>query len=300
MAESPKFFDPRKLAKLSGLRLRAQRIVEGYVAGAHRSPYRGFSIEFAEHREYAPGDDLRYLDWKVHGRTDKFYVKRFEDETNLITYIVLDTSRSMTFRSDRQAMSKLEYGQCLAASLAWLVLNQQDAVSLVTFDSEIRSFVRPGSSPEQMRQVISALESVDSQPKTNTGRVFHDLSDRFSKRGVVLIISDLFDDLDPMIAGLRHLRHRLHDVALLQLLDPTEVDFPYRKLTRFRGLEGASPVTADPQSFRRTYQKELQEFLTSVGRACRFHQADYRCLQTDTPFDVALSSYLTSRMGRAQ
>src|SRR5262245_26617189 len=206
---------PRTLAALEGLELRAQRIVEGYVAGLHRSPYRGFSNEFAEHREYAPGDDLRYVDWKVFGKSDRFYLKQFEEETNLICYLLLDTSESMQYQGPGAAMSKLAYGQCAAAALAYLVLHQHDAVGLVTFDNEIREVVRPSSSPTQLKQVLHVMEQVTAEQKTQTGPIFHELAERLSRRGIVVIISDLFDDVASMMAGLKHFRHRRHDLIVL-------------------------------------------------------------------------------------
>ena len=204
--------DPRTLAKIKGLHLRARHIVEGYVAGLHRSPFHGFSIEFAEHREYAPGDDLRYVDWKVFGRTDKFYVKQYDDETNLICQLVLDVSESMSYRGPQAALSKFEYAQCLAAALAWLVLQQQDAVGLVTFDQQVRARVRPSSNPSHLQQVLQVLDTATLESKTKAGAIFHELAEWMNKRSVVIVLSDLFDDVDTLMAGLEHFRHRRHDV----------------------------------------------------------------------------------------
>lgn len=300
MEESQKFLDPRTLARLHGLQLRARHIVEGYVAGLHRSPFHGFSIEFAEHREYTPGDDLRYVDWKVYGRTDKVYLKQYEDETNLVCYLVLDVSESMRYRGPQSPLSKLEYAQCIAASLAWLVLQQQDAVSLVTFDSEIRSFVRPSSNPSQLRQVLHVLETAESAPKTATGPIFHELSERLTKRGVVLILSDLFDDVPSMLAGLKHFRHRRHDVILFHVLDPAELDFPFTNPTLFQGLERMPDIVADPASLRRAYLREFGSFLQSVQAGCRSCQMDYRQIRTDQSLGPALSTYLASRMRKVK
>jgi len=272
--------------------------VEGYVSGLHRSPYHGFSIEFAEHREYAPGDDLRYLDWRVLGRTDKFYLKQYEDETNLISYLVLDTSESMCYKGPSAALSKLEYAQCIAASLAWLILQQQDAVSLTTFDSEVRSHVRQSASPSQLKQVLAAMESVDPKEKTATGPIFHDLAERLKRRGVVLILSDLFDDVPSMLAGLKHFRHRRHDVILFHVLDPAELEFPFLRPTLFKGLERLPEVLADPRSLRKAYLAEFGRFLSAVKRGCRNYRMDYQLMRTDLSLDVALSSYLASRMAR--
>jgi len=293
-----KSLDPRTLAKLQGLQLRARHIVEGYVSGLHRSPYHGFSIEFAEHREYAPGDDLRFVDWKVFGRTDRFYLKQYEDETNLILYIVLDTSESMQYQGPNAAMSKLAYAQCVAASLAWLVLMQQDAVGLVTFDSQIRSFVKPSSSPAHLQQLLSVMENAEHGKKTSTGPIFHELAERFTKRGVVLILSDLFDNVDAMLAGLKHFHHRRHDVIVMHTLDPAELDFPFRGPTMFQGLEDYPEVLADPDALRKAYLREFQAFVQNVQRGCRTHNLDYRQLKTDEPLDVALSSYLAGRSAK--
>lgn len=300
MQPSPTYLDPQTLSKLRGLRLRAQHIVEGYVAGLHRSPYHGFSIEFAEHREYAPGDDLRYLDWKVFGRTDKFYLKQYEDETNLICYLVLDTSESMTYRSQEAGLSKLEYAQCLAASLAWLVLMQQDAVALATFDSEIRTLVPPSSSPMQLRQLLDAMENVKPRGKTATGPIFHHLAQRLKKRGVVIVLSDLFDDVRTMLAGLQHFRHRRHDVAVCQVLDPAELTFPFRRLTMFNGMEQMPRLLADARSVRKAYLEEFARFRRDVVTGCRSHRMEYRLIRTDQPLDAVLSGFLAARMARVK
>ena len=296
----PPFFDPQTLAKLKGLTLRARHIVEGYLSGLHRSPYHGFSIEFAEHREYAPGDDLRYLDWKVLGRTDKYYLKQYEDETNLICYLVLDVSESMRYRGPDSPLSKLEYAQCLAAALAWLVLQQQDAVGLVTFDDEIRADVRPSSSAAHLRPLLQVLEAAEPRAKTATGPIFHELAERFRKRGVVLILSDLFDDVSALLAGLKHFRHRRHDVILLHVLDAAELDFPFRSPTMFRGLEQQSDVLADPRSLRKAYLRELAAYQQDLQRGCRSQAMDYQLVRTDQPLDAVLSAYLSQRMTRVR
>jgi uncharacterized protein (DUF58 family) len=292
---SPKSLDPQTLAKLKGLQLRARRIVEGFVSGAHRSPYRGFSVEFSEHREYAPGDDLRYLDWKVFGRTDKFYLKQYEDETNLICYLVLDVSESMSYRGPNSAMSKLEYAQCLAASLAWLVLQRQDAVGLVTFDREVRDTVSPSSNASHLASLISVMENASPHGETSVSGVFRELSRKMTKRGIVLIISDLFDEPASVLSGLRQLRYRKHDVAVLQLLDPAEMQLPFDLPTRFRGLEGAADIAADPHAIRLGYRAEIDRFLAQIKRGCLDNEIDYRLLTTEQPLDVALSAFLTSR-----
>ena len=283
------------MAKLQGLQLRARQIVEGYVSGVHRSPFHGFSIEFAEHREYTPGDDLRYLDWKVFGRTDKFYLKQFEEETNLICYLLLDTSESMAYKSDRAAMSKLEYAQTAAAALSYLILNQQDSVGLVTFDEEIRALVRHSSNPSHLKQLLEVMQTSPGARKTAAGPIFHDLAERLKKRGIVVILSDLFDNVDAMTAGLKHFRHRRHEVIVMHVLDPAELDFPFEQATLFRGLEQLPEVLVDPRSIRKAYLREFNNFIHQIKKTCRQHRIDYVPLRTDQSLEVALSTYLASR-----
>lgn len=298
MNSLPKYFDPPTLARLQSLSLRAQHVVEGYVAGSHRSPAHGFSIEFAEHREYSPGDDLRYVDWKVFGRTDKFYLKQFEDETNLICHLVLDVSESMRYRGPNSAWSKLDHAATAAASLAWLILQQQDAVGLSTYDEQIRSFVRPSSNPSHLQQLLHTLENSQPKKKTSTGRVLHELADRFGRRGIVILFSDLFDDLDQLALGIKHLRHRRHDVIVLHTLDAAECEFPFRKPTLFRGLEGLPELLTDPRAVRHAYLRHFNKFLQSVESRCREMQVDYALVRNDMPLDVTLSTFLAHRMAR--
>jgi uncharacterized protein (DUF58 family) len=293
-----KYLDPRTLAKLQGLELRARLIVEGYVSGVHRSPFHGFSIEFAEHREYVPGDDLRYVDWKVFGKTDKYYLKRYEQETNLISYLLLDTSQSMSYRGPDAALSKLEYAQCIAASLAYLVLQQQDSVGLVTFDQEVRTLVRASSNPSHLKQLLHVMEVTAAGRKTATGPIFHDLAERLKKRGVVVILSDLFDKVPSLLAGLKHFRHRRHEVIIFHVLDPAELDFPFQRTTLFKGLEQLPDVLTEPRSLRRAYLGQFNQFLREVKQGCREHRIDYVPMRTDQPLDIALSAYLTSRLAK--
>jgi len=286
------------LARLEGLALRARRIVEGYISGMHRSPFHGFSIEFAEHREYAPGDDLRYLDWKVFGRTDKFYLKQFEDETNLVCTLLLDTSESMAYQGPGAAMSKLQYAQCAAAALAYLVLQQQDAVGLATFDHEIRSLIRPSSNPSHFQDLLRVLEEAAARQKTATGPIFHDLAERLKKRGIVVVLSDLFDRVDSLVTGLKHFRHRRHEVIVFHVLDPAELEFPFQRTTLFRGLEQLPEVLVEPHAVRKAYLRQFQEYQRRIQEACRTHQIDYVLMRTDRPLDLVLSSYLASRRKR--
>lgn len=297
---TPRYFDPATLAKIQGLELRARHIVEGYVSGVHRSPYHGYSVEFAEHREYVPGDDLRYVDWKVFAKTDKIYLKQYEEETNLIAYLLLDTSQSMDYQGPGVPLSKLEYAKCLVAALAYLILQQQDSVGLVTFDSRINTLLRAQTNPSHLKPILQLLEGAVADKKTSTGPIFHDLAERFKKRGVVAIFSDMFDDLGSMLAGLKHLRHRRHEVILFHVLDPAELDFPFHKITLFRGLEGLPDVLTEPQALRNAYLEQLHGYLKDLKKGCRAQRVDYVPVRTDQPVDVVLSTFLAPRMARAR
>lgn len=300
IATNINYFDPETLAKIQSLHLRARHIVEGYVSGLHRSPYHGYSIEFAEHREYAPGDDLRYVDWKVFGKTDKIYLKRYEEETNLISYLLLDTSQSMQYQGPDAPMSKLDYAKCLAASLAYLILKQQDSVGLITFDHQINSLVRASANPSHLKQILHVMETSEAREKTKIGPIFHNLAERFKRRGVVIVLSDLFDDVDSLLAGLKHFRHRRHEVLLFHILDPAELDFPFRQITLFKGLEQLSDVLTDPGSLRESYLREMETYRKSLRSGCRAQRADYQLVRTNQPFDAVLTGSLAPRMAKVR
>jgi uncharacterized protein (DUF58 family) len=287
--------DPALLARLSGLELRARTIVEGHLAGLHRSPRQGFSVEFAEHREYTPGDDLRYLDWKVFGKRDRFYLKQFEEETNFACQLVVDASESMAYRSSLAALSKWEYASCLAAALAWLVLRQQDAVGLVAVDAEIRRTVRPSGQAAHLKQILQTLEQMQPAHESRLGAVLHELAERIPRRSLVLLVSDLFDDPDAVSQGLRHLRFRGHDVGVLHVIDPAEQDFPFGEATEFVGLEGLGTEAVEPQQLQAAYRAEFDAFLRRAAAQCRDLGVDYRLVRTDEPPDRALWQFLVQR-----
>jgi uncharacterized protein (DUF58 family) len=294
---SPTFIEPQTFASLRGLKLRARHIVEGYLAGLHRSHHRGFSVEFAEHREYAPGDDLRYVDWKLYGRSDKVYVRRYEEETSLTCYLALDISPSMTYRGSGAALSKLEYAEALAAAIAWLVLEQQDAVALATFDNKVRQLLPAAGAAAQLDRVIGVMESSASQHKSAIGQVLHDLAHRLTRRGIVFVVSDFLDGLEPLVAGLAHLVERRHDVNLIQILDPAELDFSFTEPTAFQGLEGLSETRADPQLVRSAYLRELESFCGRLRDECFRRGAHYFQMRTDECPATALATALTVREG---
>jgi len=295
---SPNYLDPQTLASLEGLDLQARLVVEGYVAGMHPSPYHGFSVEFAEHREYVPGDDIRHVDWKVWCKTDKLYLKQYEEETNLLLYLLLDTSESMVYASG-QNISKLRYAQFVVAALAYMVIQQQDSVGLGLFDDSVRRYLRPASQPSHLKELFHVLEVTPAREKSNVGAVLHDLAERFKKRGVVAIFSDFFDDPARIMAGLKHFRHRRHEVIVFHVLDPAEIEFPFRETTLFRGLEGLPGILTEPHALRRAYLAELGAFLDELKTGCRMIDIDYVPLRTDQSLEGPLSSYLASREARA-
>lgn len=299
MDESPRYLDPRTLASLEGLDLQARMVVEGYVAGLHRSPYHGFSVEFAQHREYVAGDDIRHVDWKVWSKTDKYYLKQYEEETNLLTYLLLDISESMGYAS-ADNVTKLQYAKFIAAALAYLVLQQQDSVGLATFDTKVERYLRPSGQPSHLKELISLMDVSPAGQKSDVGAIFNDLAERFRKRGVIVVLSDLFDDPARILAGLRHFHHRRHDVIVFHILDPAELDFPFRQTTLFKGLEDLGEVLTEPASLRRAYQAEIQAFCDEVRKGCQVGNMDYVLLRTDQTLDLALSSYLASRMARVK
>lgn len=299
MENSRTYLNPQTLASLEGLDLQARLIVEGYVAGMHPSPYHGFSVEFAEHREYVPGDDIRHVDWKVWSKTDKLYLKQYEEETNLLLYLLVDTSESMKYASG-QNVSKLQYARFVAASLGYMVLQQQDSVGLALFDDMVRRYLRPAGQPSHLKELIHVLDTAPARQKSDMGLVFHDLAERFKKRGIVAIFSDFFDEVPRIVAGLKHLRHRRHEVIVFHILDPAEIEFPFRDTTLFKGLEGMADVLTEPHALRRAYQEELGAYLSEMKRSCQAIDVDYVPLRTDHDLDGALSSYLAARATRTR
>jgi uncharacterized protein (DUF58 family) len=296
---SQRYLSPQTLASLQGLDLQARLVVEGYVAGLHKSPYHGFSVEFAEHREYVQGDDIRHVDWKVWSKTDKFYLKQYEEETNLLTYLLLDTSESMAYAS-ADNVTKLQYAQFVAAALAYMVLQQQDSVGLATFDEQVRRYIRPSGQPSHLKEVFHLMDVSPAGQKSDLGAIFHDLAERFKKRGIIVVLSDLFDEVPRILSGLRHFRHRRHEVIVFHILDPAEIDFPFRNPTLFKGLEGLPDILTEPHALRRAYQEELGAFLDELRKGCTAMDIDYVPLRTDQDLDGPLSSYLASRATRVR
>jgi uncharacterized protein (DUF58 family) len=290
--------DPETLAQLEGLELRARTIVDGYLSGMHRSAYRGQSVEFTEHREYAPGDDLRYVDWKVFGKTDKVYLKQFEAESNLVCYLLVDISESMSYQSQQSPLSKLEYAQCLAAAMATIVLRQRDSVSLVHCDDQLRELVRESSNPAHIRPLIETMQQAEASRKSALGSALHEFSQRVHRRGIVVLLSDLLGDVDSLLSGLKHLRYQRHEIMVLQLLDPAELEFPFKQTTLFQGLEALPEILAEPRGVRNAYLEEMDKFLERIQLGCRSLKIEYELLKTELPFDEALRRILTQRRVR--
>jgi uncharacterized protein (DUF58 family) len=298
MEDDPqRYLDPLTLAKVSGLELQARLVVEGYLSGMHKSPYHGFSVEFAQHREYVPGDDIKHMDWKVYARTGRFFLKQYEEETNLVCWILLDVSESMRYGSG--AVSKYDYACMAAAALAYLVLHQADSVGFVTFDDRVRKFLKPSSQPSRLKEVVHEMNAGAGREKTHMGPLFHDLAERLARRALVFILSDMFDEPDEILAGLRHLRHKRHEVVLWHILDSAELDFPFQEATLFRGMEQYPELLTDPRSLRQGYLAQVQAFVRELENGCRDQNIDYVSMRTETPLSVALSSYLAHRLARS-
>ncbi|MCK4578589.1 MAG: DUF58 domain-containing protein [Candidatus Marinimicrobia bacterium] len=287
------YLTPQIVSSLNNLSLRARLVVEGFIAGYHRSPYHGFSVEFAEHRAYGPGDEIRHVDWKLYAKTDRHYVKQFEEETNLKCYLVVDQSKSMTF--DSGGISKLSYAQTLAAALSYLMLKQQDAIGLALFDSHLRHYIPPRAKPSHINTVLGQMTRMVPGPETAISPVLHQLAENIVKRGMIILISDLLDDPDDVMMGLKHFRYKNHEVIVFHILAPQELDFSYGRRSRFRDLETGDIITTEPWHIRAEYRNYMDEFVNGYRQRCRNNNIDYVHITTDKPLDRALTEYLLKR-----
>ena len=295
--EGTTFLEPNVVSRLGRLDLVARLVVEGFITGLHRSPYHGFSVEFSEHRPYMQGDPLRHLDWKALAKTDRLYIKRYEEETNLKSYLLLDASGSMGFR-DGGSMTKFRYACCLAAALAYLMLRQRDAVGLMVFRDRALTYVPPRSVQSHLHILLKEMGRFEPEADTRMGPAFHELAERLSRRGLVIVLSDLLDDCDEVVNGLRHFRHRGHEVLALQILDPRERDlaFESRSDARFYDLERPDDLLqTHPWHVQGEYRQLMDELLRTYSYRCGDAGIDYALLDTATPFDLALSQYLVRR-----
>jgi uncharacterized protein (DUF58 family) len=303
MSDPNKYLDPATLAKVRNLELEARLLVEGFLSGMHKSPYHGFSVEFAQHREYVPGDDIKHVDWKVYGRTGKFFLKQYEEETNLSCWLLVDTSESMRYgsvpaKTADGIATKYDYASLMAAALAYLILHQQDSVGLITFDSQVRGFIKPSSQPSHFKEIVSVLNRGCGGEKTSLAPIFHDLAERVNRRAIIMLLSDLLDEPADILAGLKHLRYKRHEVVVFHILDRAEVEFPFQESTLFRGMENLPELLTDPRSLRDGYLEQLGAFLKELERGCRDQNIDYVPLRTDIPVGTAISQYLASRLAR--
>jgi uncharacterized protein (DUF58 family) len=291
------FLNPEVLARIVRLGLHAQRVMQGTISGLHRSPLHGVSVEFADYREYAPGDDLKRLDWRAYARSDKFYIKRYEEDTNLRGTVLLDASRSMQY--GRKGITKYQYAATLAASIAALCVKQRDAVGLAVFDDAERVFLRPVATQAQLHKILDVLEKTQPQRTTELGAVMHKLSEQIKSRGLVVIISDLLLDLDVFYKSLGRLQHQGHEILVFQVLDPEEIELPFKDSVLFKDIEGSEELFAEPWAFRKAYKEAMERFISEVAQRCRSGGVDHVLLRTSDDLGLALSHYLHSRQRQA-
>ena len=289
-----RYLDPRVAARLGKINLVARGVVEGFITGLHKSPYHGFAAEFSEHRAYTPGDEIRYIDWKTYGRTDRHVVKVFESETNVRCYILLDKSGSMGYSSSG-GLTKLEYACYVAGCLAHLMIRQQDSVGLVTFDSETARFIAPRSTPSHLSVLLGELDGLRAGEGTSIPKTFHDIAESVKRRSLVVILSDLLDDEREVMRALHHFRHRKHEVILFHILDAAELEFPFSRLADFVDMETGARIQVDPRYARETYLEEMNAFVGRFRRECSKSLVEYVQVSTSTPFDLMLAEYLARR-----
>jgi uncharacterized protein (DUF58 family) len=297
VTDDPKrFLHPSTIAKIGRLDLRARHVVEGFIAGQHKSPFFGQSVEFVQHREYVPGDDIRHLDWKVWSKTDRFYVKQFEAETNLRATFVVDTSESMAYGSG--PLSKYEYACTAAACLAYLTVKQQDSAGVVSYGFDVRQVIPPRSSQLHLDAIVSELNASPPMDKQSTDikKVLRKVAESSHSRGIICLFTDLLTDREPLFAGLEMLRHKRHDVMVFHVLDDDELGFPFSGMTKFEGLEDLPQLTCDPKALRDGYLAALEEYLVEVRRGCTRMGVDYTLVKTSDPLDAVLSRFLYRRM----
>src|SRR5437773_2639584 len=298
IADYRKYLDPKTLARISSLDLRARLIVEGLMTGMHRSPYQGISVEFAQHRPYVQGDDIRHIDWKVLAKTDKVYLKQYLEETNLHLICIVDASESMgygTVSSDVATWAKYDHATAIAASLSYMAIQQQDSVGLAIFDQALARYFKPSNSPGQWKIVVNELQVVPRWNKTNTGKILDQIAEKLTHRSLIVLVSDFFDDIESIKQGLRHLRYKKHEIMAFQILDPTEIEFPFEDVTLFKGLEEAGELLTEPRALREGYIQQLAMFTEELKKSCRGMHIDFQRFSSGDALDVALSQFLATR-----
>jgi uncharacterized protein (DUF58 family) len=287
------YLQPDVISRAQVLGIKARTIVEGLRVGEHRSPYRGFSVEFVQHREYVPGDDIRHIDWKSYGRSERYTIKQYEQETNFTGHILLDASRSMLYGEGDE--NKLEYAKLLAASLAYLIIHQRDSASLAIFDAGWRQQLPASGQPGHVQTILQTLESTEPREKTSIGPMLHDLAQRVGRRGLVFLISDCFDEPAGVLDGLRHLRFQGHEVTVFHVLHPDEMQFPFSGMIKFDGMEEKLELLTRPQLVRPAYMRALKKYLQELQTGCERNRCDYVPMDTSRPLDQALTEYLARR-----
>jgi uncharacterized protein (DUF58 family) len=294
-----KYLDPRTLARIGSLDLRARLIVEGLMTGMHRSPYQGASVEFAQHRPYVFGDDIRHVDWKVLGKTDRVYLKQYIEETNLHLICVVDASESMGYGTvgerEGPAWTKYDHATAIAASMAYMAIQQQDSVGLAIFDNQLKRYFKPSNSPGQWKTITHELQIVPRLAKTGMGHMLDQLAEKLTHRSLIVLLSDFFDDMTGIKKGLRHLRYKKHEIMAFQVLDPTEIEFPFEDVTLFKGLEQMGELLTEPRALREGYLEQLNGFTDELKKLCRGMHIDFTRMNSGDPLDVTLSSFLATR-----
>ena len=293
-AEAPQYLDPKVVSKLGGLDMIARFVVEGFMTGLHKSPYHGFSVEFAEHRQYMPGDNLKHVDWKLYGKSDRVYVKIFEEETNLRSHLLLDTSASMGYASPER-ITKFQYASFLAAALSYLMLKQQDAVGLLTFSDQVNKLIPPRSSRGHLKLLLNELDKTQPASETDIGTALESLAERIKRRGLIVLFSDLMDEPASVMRALKHFRHRQNEVVVFHILDPYEVEFPFKGESGFVDMETGKELMTQPWEIADQYRKRFKSWSKAYERVCLENRIEYVQLTTETPYDVALLRYLEKR-----
>ena len=284
------------ISKFGNLQVLARQVVEGFCSGLHKSPHKGFSVEFKEHRQYVPGDDIRDIDWKLFGKTDRMFIREYEEETNLRCTILLDSSGSMAYQGSRSEINKHQYAVRTAACLSYLMLQQQDSVGMVTFDTKVTSYVPPRARPKHLQAIINQLDAVKPGEETEISNVFHEMVQKIQRRGLLVIISDLFGDVEELMKALAHFRHANHEIVIFQIWDPDELDFPFRQWTQFSSLEKADKQhLVDPAQIRNAYLEKLAQFREQLTSGCNRHRISLVSLTTDQPYADSLAAYLALR-----
>ena len=289
-----KYLNPSIISKLNSLELRARLVVEGFMVGLHKSPYHGFSVEFTEHRSYQQGDAIKDIDWKAYGKTEKFYIKQYEEETNLKSYILLDTSRSMQYASEGN-VPKLEYASTLVAALCYLMVKQQDAVGLTLYSDKVNKYFPPKTSRAYLQELLKQLTGISASDKTNTASCLNSIAEKIKRRGLVIIVSDFFDDVNSILSALKHFRYQKNEVIVFQILDPLERNFAFGNDAIFKDLETEDELTTQPYQIQKAYIQAMAEFINKIKTECLNSNIEYSLIETSTPFDKALFSYIQKR-----